>query len=89
MVMDHYYDPEMAALLTEWNAYVSPVPAAREVVQADADAAKGSSKAVLETIASSPLVYPTPETELFNYRVLEPGEETERWNDLFLPIFTT
>ena len=89
MVMDHYYDPEMAALLTEWNAYVSPVPAGGEIVQADADAAKGSSKAVLETIANSPLVFPTPETKLYNYRVLEPGEETEQWNDLFLPIFTT
>ncbi len=88
MVMDHYYDPENAALLTEWNAYVSPVPAGGEIVQADADAAKGSSKAVLETIANSPFVFPTPDTKLFNYRVLE-GEEIEQWNDLFLPIFTT
>ena len=88
MVMDHYYDPEIAALLTEWNAYVSPVPAGGEIVQADADAAKGSSKAVLETIANSPFVFPTPDTKLYNYRVLE-GEEIEQWNDLFLPIFTT
>ena len=88
MVMDHYYDPENAALLTEWNAYVSPVPAGGEIVQADADAAQGSSKAVLETIANSPFVFPTPEMKLFNYRVLE-GEEIEQWNELFLPIFTT
>ena len=88
MVMDHYYDPANAALLTEWNAYVSPVPAAGEIVQADADAAKGSSKAVLETIANSPFVFPTPDMQLFNYRVLE-GEEIEQWNDLFLPIFTS
>jgi spermidine/putrescine transport system substrate-binding protein len=88
MVMDHYYDPENAALLTEWNAYVSPVPAGGEIVQADADAAKGSSKAVLETIANSPFVFPTPDMKLYNYRVLE-GEEIEQWNELFLPIFTT
>jgi spermidine/putrescine transport system substrate-binding protein len=89
-VMDHYYRPDMAALLTEWNAYVSPVPAAGDIVQGDADAASGDDKAVLEAIATSPYVFPTPEIEskLHTYRVLE-GEEIEQWNDIFLPIFTT
>jgi spermidine/putrescine transport system substrate-binding protein len=89
-VMDHYYRPDMAALLTEWNAFVSPVPVAGDIVHADAAAAKGEDKAVLETIASSPYVFPTPELEakLHTYRVLE-GEEIEQWNDIFLPIFTT
>jgi spermidine/putrescine transport system substrate-binding protein len=89
-VMDHYYKPEIAALLTEWNAYVSPVPAGGAIVQADADAASGADKAVLETIANSPYVFPTPEIEskLHTYRVLE-GDEIEQWNDIFLPIFTT
>ena len=88
MVMDWYYDPQYAAMLTEWNAYVSPVPAGGDIVQADADAAKGANQEVLQTIASSPFVFPTPELEenLYNYRVLE-GEEIEEWNDLFNPIF--
>jgi spermidine/putrescine transport system substrate-binding protein len=90
MLMDWYYQPQYAAMLTEWNAYVSPVPAAGEIVQADADAAKGADKTVLETIASSQYVFPPPELEakLHNYRVLE-GDEIEAWNDLFLPIFLT
>jgi spermidine/putrescine transport system substrate-binding protein len=89
-VMDHYYKPEIAALLTEWNAYVSPVPAAGDIVQADADGATGGDKAVLDMIANSPYVFPTPDLEakLHNYRVLE-GDEVEQWNDIFLPIFTT
>jgi spermidine/putrescine transport system substrate-binding protein len=89
-VMDHYYKPEIAAMLTEWNAYVSPVPAGGDIVQQDADAAKGGSKEVLDIIATSPYVFPTPELEskLHTYRVLE-GEEIEQWNDIFLPIFTT
>jgi spermidine/putrescine transport system substrate-binding protein len=89
-VMDHYYKPEIAAMLTEWNAYVSPVPAGGELVQQHADEAKGGTKEVLETIASSPYVFPTPELEakLYNYRVLE-GDEVEQWNDLFLPIYET
>jgi spermidine/putrescine transport system substrate-binding protein len=88
MLMDWYYDPQYAAMLTEWNAYVSPVPAGGEVVQADADAAKGADKEVLETIVNSPFVFPTPdlESKLYNYRVLE-GDEIERWNDLFNPLF--
>src|SRR4029453_1647508 len=83
MLMDWYYDPRYAAMLTEWNAYVSPVPAGGEIVQADADAAKGANKEVLETIVNSPFVFPTPELEanLYNYRVLE-GDEIEQWNDL-------
>jgi spermidine/putrescine transport system substrate-binding protein len=88
MLMDWYYDPKYAAMLTEWNAYVSPVPAGGEIVQDDADAAKGATKEVYETIVNSPFVFPTPELEanLYNYRVLE-GDEIEQWNDLFNPIF--
>jgi spermidine/putrescine transport system substrate-binding protein len=89
-LMDHYFQPEVAAMLTEWNAYVSPVPAGGDIVQQDADAAKGGDKEVLETIANSPYVFPTPELEanLYNYRVLE-GDEIEQWNELFLPIYET
>jgi len=69
---------------------VSPVPAGGKIVQADADAAKGANKEVLQTIADSPYVFPTPEIEpkLNNYRVLE-GDEVQTWNDLFNPIFLT
>lgn len=90
MLMDHYYKPEIAAMLTEWNAYVSPVPAGGELVQQHADEAGGGTREVLDTIANSPYVFPTPELEdkLFNYRVLE-GDEVEQWNDLFQPIFET
>lgn len=86
--MDWFYKPEIAAQVTEWNAYVSPVPAGTEIVKADADAAKGANAEVLTTIAESPYVFPPPDLEakLFNYRVLE-GDEIQQWNDLFQPIF--
>jgi spermidine/putrescine transport system substrate-binding protein len=87
-VMDWYFQPEIAAQLTEWNAYVSPVPAGGEIVQTDADAAKGANQEILQTIASSPYVFPTPELEarLHSYREFS-GEELEQWNDLFQPIY--
>ena len=90
MLMDWYYDPKYAAMLTEWNAYFTPVPDGGKLVQADADAAKGADKEVLQTIANSPYVFPTPEfaTKLHNYRVLE-GDEVQTWNDIFNPIFLT
>ena len=77
-------------MLTEWNAYFTPVPNGGEIVQADAAAAKGANKEVLQTIASSPYVFPTPEfaDKLHNYRVLE-GDEIQTWNDIFNPIFLT
>ena len=71
MLMDWYYKPEIAALLTEWNAYVSPVPGGGEIVQADAEKAKGANAEILGTIASSPYVFPTPEIgqKVHRYRV--------------------
>jgi spermidine/putrescine transport system substrate-binding protein len=90
MLMDWYYDPKYAAMLTEWNAYFTPVPDGGEIVQADAAAAKGADQEVLQTIASSPYVFPSAEfaQKLHNYRVLE-GDEVQTWNDIFNPIFLT
>jgi spermidine/putrescine transport system substrate-binding protein len=96
MLMDWYYDPQYAAMLTEWNIYVSPVPAARDIVDADA-AAAGDGHAygswmtdaeLLEFIATNPYVFPTPEIQekIHQYRVLQP-DEVETWNELFNPLF--
>ena len=88
MLMDHYYDPQVAALLTEYNNYVGPVPAAKDIVVSDAEKATGEDKAVLETVATSPFVFPTPEiaSSVHQYRVLSPEEE-QQWNELFVPIY--
>jgi spermidine/putrescine transport system substrate-binding protein len=88
MLMDWYYKPDIAAQLTEWNNYVSPVPAGKDIIQQDAAKAKGSDKTVLESVLKSPLVYPTPEVaaNVHRYRILTPEEE-QQWNDLFVPIY--
>ena len=90
MLMDWYYQPDIAARLTEWNAYFSPVPAGADIVRADEAAATGDEKTVLEQIVNSPYVYPPPDMEakLHNYRVLE-GDEVQVWNDIFSPVFLT
>ncbi len=89
MVMDWYYQPDMAAQLTEYNNYVGPVPAAKDIVQADAASATGDDKTILNTVATSPLVFPTKEiaSKVHHYRVFANPDEKQQWDDLFVPIY--
>jgi spermidine/putrescine transport system substrate-binding protein len=77
MMMDFVYQPDVAAQMTAWINYISPVPQAQEIL-------KSSNDAYTRKVASSPLVFPTPEMEsrLHHYKNLE-GEEEELWDDLF------
>jgi spermidine/putrescine transport system substrate-binding protein len=87
-LMDFYYQPKVAAEVAEYVNYITPVPAARQVVLSDAKAAKGSDRASLLQIADSPLVFPTPQdyAKLHNYRTLTNAEE-QTWNSIFQPIY--
>ena len=77
MFMDYVYDPEVAAQITAWVNYICPVPAAQDILN------KAKDK-YTQTVANSPLVFPTPEMEarLHHYKDLDEEEETE-WNELF------
>jgi spermidine/putrescine transport system substrate-binding protein len=87
-LMDWYYQPEIAALLTEYNNSVGPVPASKPIIERDAAKATGDDKAILEAVAANDFVFPTPEIaqNVHRYRVLNADEE-ETWNDLFVPIY--
>jgi spermidine/putrescine transport system substrate-binding protein len=89
MLMDWYYEPDIAAQLTEYNNYVGPVPEAKTIVESDAAKATGADKTVLETVANSPLVFPTSDIakQVHHYRVFDTPEEEQQWNDLFVPIY--
>ncbi|MEV0964619.1 spermidine/putrescine ABC transporter substrate-binding protein [Streptomyces sp. NPDC049910] len=50
-LVDHYYEPEVAAGLAAWVNYVCPVPAARDVLA-------GSGDAELAALAEDPLIFP-------------------------------
>ena len=56
-LIDWYYQPRMAATLTEAINYITPVPAVQDIIKSDAASAKGSDKATLEAVATSPLVW--------------------------------
>jgi spermidine/putrescine transport system substrate-binding protein len=77
MMMDFVYQPEIAAQMTAWINYISPVPEAQQLLlQAD--------DGYTRKVARSPLVFPTPEMEsrFHSYKTLNPEEE-QVWNELF------
>jgi spermidine/putrescine transport system substrate-binding protein len=86
--MDYVYQPEIAAMITEWVNYITPVPDSQGIIEQDAAKASGADAEYLNGVATSPLVFPTPEIydRTFRYRVLEPDEE-EEWNSTFEPIY--
>ncbi|MFE0100931.1 PotD/PotF family extracellular solute-binding protein [Streptomyces sp. NPDC059009] len=77
-LVDHYYQPEVAAELAAWVNYVCPVPAARDVLAS----AKDKDTAAL---AEDPLIFPDDamRKRLKIARDIRPEERTEfakRWN---------
>jgi spermidine/putrescine transport system substrate-binding protein len=85
--MDYVYRPDVAADLVEGIAYITPVPAAREQLQARAAKASGKERDTLEYLSKSPLIFPT-EQDLSNvkrYRALT-VEEEQVWDGIFQPL---
>ena len=83
--MNWVYTPENAATLAEYIEYITPVPAAQQVIQQQAAAATNADdKAALLQAASSPLIFPSPDilAKTSYYRVLNTAE-TRQWNDIF------
>jgi spermidine/putrescine transport system substrate-binding protein len=87
MLMDWYYRPAIAAMLTEAINYIPPVPAAQPVVAADAARATGSQKALLTKVATSDLVFlrAAQYARLRNYADVS-GRKQQQYLSIFQPI---
>jgi spermidine/putrescine transport system substrate-binding protein len=85
--MDYVYRPDVAAKLTAYISYITPVPTAKEQLQGQAAKAKGEDKDTLDSVISSPLVFPTQAdlAKAKRYRTLT-VEEEQVWNRIFQPI---
>ena len=83
--MDYVYKPEIAAMIAAWVWYITPVPAAQQVLEKQS---QKPGNGWLKPVASSPLIFPTDEIydNTFAYRSLTPEEE-EEWNSIFQPIY--
>ena len=78
-LMDYVYRPDVQALITDYNAYLSPVPSCRSIIV---------NKLHDPTTANDPLVVPSKQllSELHSYRVLTPSELTT-CNSIFFPVY--
>ena len=88
-LMDWYYRPKVAAEVTEYNNYICPVPAAQDIVKADAAAAKGEDRAYLQSVATSQATFPVESTYAKTSVGLTPkaGAELDKWNSIFEPVY--
>ena len=79
--MNFAYDPKVAAQLADFIWYVSPVPAAKDVVLNDLED---------PTAANSPLIFPSLEDQekSHKYKVFKDAAEEDEWNNIFQPIFS-
>jgi spermidine/putrescine transport system substrate-binding protein len=90
-LMDWFYQPAMATILTEAIAYISPVNGLQPLIQQDAAKATGSLKTQLTDLASSSLVFPTSAdlAELHYYRSFKTPAEHDQYDKVFSPIVTS
>ena len=88
-LMDWVYQPEIADLITEWVAYMSPVPAVQDLIAQHAKTEKDPATAkALAGMAESTLLW--PDAELLAQTPfgtnLTTDEEREEWDSIFLPL---
>jgi spermidine/putrescine transport system substrate-binding protein len=85
--MNFVYEPKIAAQIAAFVRHVTPVPAARDVLRKRARNSFGDEQESLDSVASSPLLFPTPtmSKRLHRYRVLAQDEERE-WKEIFAEV---
>jgi spermidine/putrescine transport system substrate-binding protein len=66
--MDWFYDPQIAALVTDWVLYMTPVKGVQEIMQARADdtSMSAGNRRYYQTLATSPLLFPPEDLQAAN-----------------------
>ena len=91
-VMDFYYRPDVATMVTEWVLYMSPVPETQGLIRKDAEQAEDQGykgyATKLRGTADSPYLYPSDEflSKTSFGRQIKTDEEKQEWDSIFLPI---
>lgn len=80
MYMDSVYDPSVQAQIEDYVGYVSPVPAARDIILNELND---------PAVANSPTVFPDARMESLShhYPKWSSSEVIDTWNATFVPIF--
>ncbi len=87
-LMDFFFRIDIAATLAEYINYITPVPEAQRVIKEHAAAASGEDKDFLNSVADSPLVFPTAAdySKLHYYRDFASAAEEQQYQSIFEPI---
>jgi spermidine/putrescine transport system substrate-binding protein len=88
-LMDYYYDPEVAQDVTEWVAYMSPVPEVQGLIADHAKEEKDpDTAAALAAMAESPFLWPDDAmlSQLKFGREFTTEEEKQEWDSIFIPL---
>jgi spermidine/putrescine transport system substrate-binding protein len=87
MLMDWFYRPQVAAMLTTGIGYVTAVPSVRAIISAHAKAATGHARRTLTELATSTLVWPDRATyeRLYHYANVH-GQLKVEYQSIFQPI---
>jgi len=88
-LMDFYYSPANAQMLTEYILYMSPVPAVQDLIAKHAAAETGEYAVQLKETAENPLLWPDQEllSQVSLGRNLTTDEESKAWHATFDPIW--
>jgi spermidine/putrescine transport system substrate-binding protein len=88
-LMDFYYSPANAQLLTEYILYMSPVPAVQDLIAKHATQETGDYAVQLKETAENPLLWPDQEllSQVSLGRNLTTDEESKAWHATFDPIW--
>jgi len=88
-VMDWYYKPDIAQMVTEWVFYMSPVPEVQDLIAEHAKKESGEFAAQLAATAEDPLLWPDEAllSKVKFGRNLTTDEESKAWHDTFDSIW--
>ncbi|MEX2274393.1 MAG: spermidine/putrescine ABC transporter substrate-binding protein [Actinomycetota bacterium] len=85
MFMDFFYRPEIAAMVTDWVLYMTPVDGVQDLMRQKAANLSGADRTYYETLAESPLLFPPDDVgsaNLYRYKAFD-AEEFDAYNELF------
>jgi spermidine/putrescine transport system substrate-binding protein len=88
-MMDFFYDPKIAQMVTEWVLYMSPVPAVQDLIAQHAAQETGNTAKQLSETAQSPMLWPDQAllSQVSLGRNLTTDAESEAWHATFDTIW--
>jgi spermidine/putrescine transport system substrate-binding protein len=88
-MMDFFYKPEIAQMVTEWVLYMSPVPAVQDLIAQHAQDESGTLSTQLSETAESPMLWPDEALlgQVSLGRNITTDAESEAWHATFDSIW--